>query len=254
MVENPESGARVKPVVSIVTVCRNAGAALGETFASVRAQRTSHSWEYVVVDGDSDDGTKELIEENADLLHAWISEADTGLYDAMNKGLSLARGEFVWFLNAGDQIAGEDTLEAIACECSSADLVYGLAARVKPSGQLRPWHKTTPGAGSLRPRSFARGMVVCHQALLVRREIAPEFDLGYRVSADIDWAIRCVERAPRVRYLDRVLCHFEDGGLSTRRSRVANRERFKLSVRHFGLPVTAWNHFLIVLERLGMPV
>ena len=112
----------------------------------------------------------------------------------MNKGLKLATGDYVWFLNSGDQVYSNDTMESMVTGLTGMpDIIYGGTMiideqqneigdrRLKPPENLS-WH------------SFRQGMVVCHQSIIVRREIAPEYNLEYRLSADIDWAIRASRR------------------------------------------------------------
>lgn len=97
------------PLVSIITVCYNAKDTIESTINSIRDQ-VYDNIEYIVVDGDSTDGTKEIIEQNRDAINIYISEPDKGLYYAMNKGLDIANGEYVWFMNSGDRIPHSNTL------------------------------------------------------------------------------------------------------------------------------------------------
>jgi glycosyltransferase involved in cell wall biosynthesis len=235
----------MKPTVSIITATLNARAALEQTLQSVDVQ-TYAPVEHIVVDGNSKDGTLDLLKERDDAVDRWISEEDSGPYDAMNKGLGLASGEYVWFLNAGDTIAAHDALERIMEEASGADFIYGYAERIDARGRPRPWHKFTPKAVEVSPRSFIKGMVICHQAMLVRRAIAPRYDTRWSVSADIDWAIRCLHRTARVCNAETLVCRFLDGGISTTRRLKGWAERFDILNRHFGLLPTLWSHMEIL--------
>ncbi|MDV7391601.1 glycosyltransferase, partial [Arthrospira platensis SPKY1] len=107
-----------KPSVSIITVVYNACDLLQGTMASVFEQSWPHI-EYIVVDGGSTDGTTELIRAQAGRISRWVSEPDKGLYDAMNKGLRMATGDFVWFLNAGDRLFTPDTVERVMEKCTA---------------------------------------------------------------------------------------------------------------------------------------
>lgn len=176
------------PVVSIITVVYNAQGPLAKTMRSVREQKARYPHiEYIVVDGASKDGTLEVINQNEDIVSRWISEPDKGIYDAMNKGLGMASGDFVWFLNAGDFIYSDRFLEqAFARDVPSdatpdgrADVYYGQTQLVdddwKPAGMRR-----LRAPEKLTPRSFRMGMLVCHQSVLVRRALAEPYDMRYR--------------------------------------------------------------------------
>jgi glycosyltransferase involved in cell wall biosynthesis len=227
----------MKRTVSIVTVTLNACEDLRQTLASVHSQ-TYSPIEHVVIDGCSVDGTLDLIKKQDGAVDKWLSENDTGPYDAMNKGLDMASGEYVWFLNAGDTIAADDTLEQVMADAEDADIVYGNAERVDENGYCRPWHKSTPKTSDVSAKSFATGMVICHQALLVRRTMAPHFNVRWTVCADIDWAIRCLNRTTSVRNVDSLICKFLDGGISSKYRMKGLIERFDILRGHFGLRKT----------------
>ena len=190
-----------KPVVSIITVVYNAARLLEKTMESVRTQKENYPYiEYIIVDGASKDGTLALIEANRDIVDRFVSEPDKGIYDAMNKGLKMATGAFVWFLNAGDYIysdafllevfhegldweseemdaANQTAMNAAEGEDGWADIYYGQTQLVddnwQPAGMRR-----LRAPEVLTPKSFRWGMLVCHQSipsdrglLFERREI-----------------------------------------------------------------------------------
>ncbi|GIV24586.1 MAG: glycosyl transferase [Bacteroidia bacterium] len=225
------------PKLSILTVTYQAEETLPLTLRSVAAQ-TWTDWEHLFVDGASRDGTIALIREYAEKIGRvrWISEPDRGLYDAMNKALQLAEGEFVIFLNAGDAFWAPDTLEKVFTQApTEADVLYGDHRYVDRQGQLllRPRHRPYPQP-PLRAAHFQTGMVICHQALIVRREKAPLFDLNYRLAADLDWTIRLLATHPRTYDTRRVLIRYLAGGLSAQRLHRYLRERTQILYRHFG--------------------
>ena len=126
-----------------------------------------------------------------------VSEPDSGLYDAMNKGLKLATGDYVWFLNAGDQVYASDTVENMVDGLRGMpDVIYG-GTMIIDEQQHEIGDRRLKPPEKLSWKSFRQGMVVCHQSLIVRREIAPDYNLEYRLSADIDWAIRASKEARR---------------------------------------------------------
>jgi hypothetical protein len=192
------------PVVSVITVVYNSLNLIEKTIRSITGQ-TYPNIEFVVIDGGSSDGTVEIIRLYEKQIDWWISEPDHGIYDAMNKGLAAATGDYVWFMNAGDRIYAADTLDKI--------FAGGQPRNFGESGirhKAKIWYGDTMivdpeyrevGLRRLRPpevltwKSFKNGMLVCHQAIIVSREIAEPFDPRYRHSADFDWVVRALKKA-----------------------------------------------------------
>jgi glycosyltransferase involved in cell wall biosynthesis len=188
-----------------------------------------------------------------------VSEPDKGIYDAMNKGLRLATGEYIVFLNAGDTLHDEKTLDMVASSLQPAAnsqqpaVIYGDTNIVDDEGHfLRKRHLSVPD--NLTWRSFKQGMLVCHQAFYARLDIAREipYDLQYRHSADVDWCIRVMKEAER-RHLplvrvQGVVADFLDGGDSSKNHRASLRERFHVMRRHYGLLTTCLMHVWFLLR------
>ena len=269
---NPE-----RMFVSIVTVTYNPGELLEPTMRSV-AEQVGVQIDYVVVDGASKDGTvdrlrsfgKRIEEIEADggqdernqLTYRWVSEPDRGLYDAMNKGLAMATGDYVLFLNAGDTLAHPRVLADLWSERKGAAVYYGQAMVVESMGGRELGLRKPLPPQHLNWRSLRFGMVVSHQAFVIKRERALPYDLQYRICADIDWMIRCLRvldpgalgpevvssKALGVHFADRVLVHFLDGGLSSQRRKAAWKERFLIMSRHYGPLNNLLNHGWIVLR------
>lgn len=232
------------PLISVITVTFNAAPVIGRTMESVNAQ-TFADYEHVIVDGASADGTVALIDRLAGPRTRVVSEPDRGLYDAMNKGLGLAKGEYVIFLNAGDTFAGADTLAryaAAAEEGGSPDVVYGQTVLVDNDGNvLGDRHLTAPT--NLDVESFKQGMVVCHQAFMARRAIAPPYNLHFRFSADYEWCIVCLRNARSTAYLgDEPVVHYLSEGMTTKNHRASLKERFEIMCRYFGTWPTVMRH------------
>ncbi|TAF33514.1 MAG: glycosyltransferase [Cytophagales bacterium] len=234
-----------QPLISIITVVRNAPQALAKTIQSVQAQ-TYPNIEYVVVDGLSTDQTPEVIRQYSSRIQTWVSEKDKNLYDAMNKGLKLSTGEFVWFLHAGDIIPTPQTLERAFKNYQNQDLIYGEAKVVQTDGSLRAWHKKTPH--TLSWHSFEQGMIVCHQSMILRRAAAELYDLRWVLAGDIDWCLRSLRNVHQSLYVGEDLCHFAAGGLSSKRKKASLLERFRILKSHFGLVKTLWIHLKIALK------
>ncbi|MCC5945706.1 MAG: glycosyltransferase [Bernardetiaceae bacterium] len=235
--------------VSIITVVRNARADLERTMESV-AHQTYPDIEYVVVDGASTDGTLELIKQSVHSINLWISEPDKSLYDAMNKGLHLATGDFVWFLNAGDTIPQTDTLALAMANYNDEDLIYGKVLLFEEDGSLGQWHKPHPKVGSLAAKHFINGMIICHQAMIVRRALAAEYNLSYRLAGDIDWAIRTMKKVKKTRDTQLALCCFQRGGISSKQKKASLKERFHILHEHFGLAATLWQHLIFIKDKI----
>jgi glycosyltransferase involved in cell wall biosynthesis len=228
--------------ISVITVVFNAEKLIARTIESVLNQ-SYPSIEYIVVDGLSTDGTLEVVRSFPG-IHRVISEADRGLYDAMNKGMKEATGDYVWFLNAGDQIYAPDTVERMMEGLEELpDIIYGGTMIIDEAQNEIGDRRLKPPA-HLNWRSFRKGMLVCHQSLLVKRELAPEYNLDYRLSADIDWSIRAAKNAGQIRNAGMVLSRFLEGGMTRRNIKAGLKERFRIMARYYGWVPTLLRHVL----------
>ncbi|MDF1573646.1 MAG: glycosyltransferase family 2 protein [Bacteroidales bacterium] len=230
------------PLISVITVVYNGEKHIGRTVQSVMDQ-TYRQIEYIIVDGESTDHTLEVIAgfKGVDRV---ISEPDQGLYDAMNKGLKVASGDYVWFLNAGDQIYQNDTVEKMFRGLDGLpDIIYG-GTMIIDEKQNEIGDRRLKPPGRLTWRSFRQGMVVCHQSILVKRELAPMYNLDYRFSADIDWAIRSVRSSARIHNTSLILSRFLEGGLTEHHIKAGLKERFKIMKQYYGLIPTILRHFI----------
>jgi glycosyltransferase involved in cell wall biosynthesis len=240
------------PLLTIVTITYNAERFLERTLKSVELalQNVDHSvkTEYLIIDGNSTDGTLQIADKYKHLLSRIISEPDRGLYDAMNKGLSLATGKYIWFLNAGDEVYNENILKMLFLDFGSdADVYYSDAMLVKDDGKevgLRSRFTPHDLPKKLKWQDFALGMKVCHQAFIARKEIAPYYD-DQNLSADIEWEIQCLKRSGKIQYLDFLLCKYLMGGISVKNHRRSLLDRFLVLRRHFGIFPALFNHLLI---------
>lgn len=238
--------------VSIITVCFNAEKHLEETIRSVLGQQYPHI-EYIIIDGASRDGTLDIIHKYGDRISKVVSEPDAGLYDAMNKGLRHATGDYVFFLNADDALYAPDTLEKMLEQCTDADAIYGEALFVNEQGAplgLRSAQTPHKTPAQLNWKSFRHGMNVSHQAFLLRRSLAEDYDLRYSVCADIDWMIRCLKNCHTVCNSGRIVSKFRIGGSSTQSRRTGWKERFLILKKHYGAAPNVFNHGLIAFRYL----
>lgn len=244
---------------TIITCTYNAADVLSRTLDSIGSQ-TWPAVEHLIIDGASKDATPQMAREYAgrggEHQVRVISEPDGGLYDAMNKGLALATGDYVVFINAGDSLSAPDTLNRVAALVSDdvcPAVVYGDTDIVDIDGRyLRHRHLSVPER--LSWRSFRRGMLVCHQAFYVRSDIARSvtYNLKYRYSADVDWCIRVMKKAAKehseLRNVHAVVAHYLDGGMSVANHRTSLKERFRVMCRHYGVVSTVMMHLWFVVR------
>lgn len=234
------------PLISIVTITYNAEGVLAPTMRSI-AEQTFRDFEHIVVDGASTDGTLQIARRNPGTRI--LSERDGGLYDAMNKGLRLARGRYVVFMNAGDAFHSPTVLEEYAkWGAKGYDIIYA-DTQIVDSQRHRIGDRHYSAPEILTFESFSKGMLVCHQAFMVRRSIAPEYDLQYRFSADYDWCIRCIRATTpsRCKNLNMVAVDYLSDGLTDKNKMKSLRERFRVMQSHYGLGRTLGRHAELVV-------
>ena len=240
------------PLISIITVTFNAGATLPATIKSVEEQ-TFRDFEYIIVDGKSRDNTLELARTCRVSDIRIKSESDNGIYDAMNKGIGLANGQYLIFLNAGDSFHAPDTLQRIADAIRDNDapgIVYGQTELVDSDRNLLgPRHLNAPEV--LTYESFKDGMLVCHQAFVVLAKIAPLYDLKYKLSADYDWCIQCLQHSRKNVYIPGVMIDYLSEGASTQQRRRSLKERFKIMCYYYGTLPTIMRHISFVPRYLA---
>ena len=204
--------------ISIVTVAYNSAATIGDTLASVATQ-THTNIEHIVVDGASTDDTLAIVRRHSHVAKV-ISEPDRGIYDAMNKGLALAGGDFIGFLNADDMLASPGAAASMARAASSADvgaicgdLVY--VRQDQPDQVIRYWRCGAFSAARLR-----FGWMPPHPTFYLRRALLPRigaFDTSLRIAADYDFMLRCLSLpGMQVGYVPEVLVRMRLGGASNR--------------------------------------
>jgi glycosyltransferase involved in cell wall biosynthesis len=231
------------PLFSIITITFNAEKTLECTALSVLNQSYPHI-EYIIIDGDSTDRTTEIIKQYASGLSYWISEPDQGLYDAMNKGLRRATGDYVWFLNAGDVLQSSDTvrlLADVAQKKSMPDILYGETDLMDGEGNIIA-SRRLKAPERLSWKNFRMGMLVCHQAFIVKRSIAMEYDLQYRFSADYDWCIQCMKAAKTIVNFRLRLVNYLYEGMTTVNRKASLKERYAIMCKYYGTFTTVMLH------------
>jgi len=202
----------------------------------------------MIIDGASDDTTLELAARNANIHTSIHSETDKGIYDAMNKGMAMATGKYLIFLNAGDTFHTSDTLRLIAETISTHDfpgIVYGQTQIVDSNRRsIGMRHLTAPR--ELTARSFADGMLICHQAFITRSDIAPSYNTGYRFSADYDWCIRCIQRSDNNILIPDILIDYLNEGTTTKNHCRSLCERFRIMRHHYGTYTAVIKHLKFI--------
>lgn len=236
---------RFHPKISIITVVFNGQSLIERTVKSVLSQTYSNI-EYLIIDGASSDQTLAVIEPYRSAIHTLVSEKDNGIYDAMNKGLKRATGEYVLFLNAGDELYTDDTISSVFLH-GEADVYYGNTSVVNENGLVLGDRRLTPPE-QLNWKSLRFGMNVSHQSFIAKRRICPDYDLNYKISADIDWMISVLKKAERVINTKNYISKFLAGGESNKRMKSALKERFDIMIRHYGFISTVFSHLYILLR------
>lgn len=253
------------PLISVITITYNAASVIRPTLQSLNSQ-TFRNFEHLVIDGASKDDTVSIVRGMCpDSII--LSEPDRGLYDAMNKGLRAAKGKYLLFLNAGDALHTPDTLRhyADAARLNGknplnadenadsrqryADIIYGDTIVVDSDRNfVKPRHLSVPDR--LTFRSFANGMLVCHQAFMVRSDLAPEYDLQYRFSADYEWTLRCLKATDPDHNvnLHTVTIDYLSDGMTDKNHSASLKERYRIMCRYYGTIPTLLRHIRFLLR------
>ncbi len=240
----------LNPKFSIITVTYNAASVITPTLQSIAAQ-SYRNIEFLLIDGGSTDNTVEVARNSGVEIATLISERDKGLYDAMNKGIARATGDYLCFLNAGDSFHSPDVLQqmvdAIADKQELPDILYGETAEVDEERRFVRMRRLQ-APEKLNWRSFRHGMLVCHQAFFAKRTIAPMYDLNYRLSADVDWCIRVMKVSKDIVNTHIIIVDYLQNGLSLQHHRASLIERFRIMAKHYGVIQTTLRHMWFVIR------
>lgn len=204
--------------ISVITVCFNSAATITDTLRSVAGQ-THPDVEHVIVDGGSRDDTVTLAQTHGRNGKIILSEPDKGIYDAMNKGLRLATGDVIGFLNADDMYAANDVLARVCAlmHQDGLDALYGDTEFVHPANLNRPVRRYR--SDRFRPDRIAWGWMPAHPALFLKREVFDRFGgfkTDYRIAGDFELVARIFQQGDLVhRHIPEVLVRMRTGGVST---------------------------------------
>lgn len=234
------------PKLSVITIVYNNVKDIERTMLSILNQTYSNI-EYIVIDGASSDGTLEVIKQYEHCIAKLISEKDKGIYDAMNKGLAIATGDYVLFMNSGDEIYELETVEKIFATAPNADIYYGETEMYDENwnslGRRRhqaPEHFTW--------ESFKYGMSISHQAIYIKRSLTEPYNLQYKYSADIDWIIKIAKKASSIVNTHLYVAKYLVGGMSKKKHRESLKERFQIFSHYYGLVSNIINHIVIAFN------
>lgn len=206
--------------ISIITITYNSAKTLQHTLESVQSQ-TYPDIEHVIVDGASTDGTKDLIENYAKQhsnVH-WISEKDNGIYNALNKGISMATGDIIGFLHSDDVLFSAHSIEQIAdaFKNPTIDVVYGDLQYCREGKIIRRWK-----SNDFNPHALKYGWMPPHPTMYVRKEVyqqVGEYDEWFHIAADYDMMLRIFKSGFRSQYIPEVLVRMETGGASNKNTK-----------------------------------
>lgn len=207
---DPANKVKSNKLISIVTVTYNDAKGLKRTIESIRTQTAKDLFEYIIIDGRSTDETLEIINSNSDIVNFYISEKDTGIYNAMNKGIRSASCEYVIFMNAGDTFFEDNIIERVAKELEdSPDICYGDRNYISEDGSS-VYHKAR------KMDTVYKQMPYCHQASFVKRIVLEKFPFNetYKYSADYNQIVEMYKNGLVFKKIEIPICNFYAGGKS----------------------------------------
>jgi glycosyltransferase involved in cell wall biosynthesis len=228
MADRADDNFEEKPLISIITVVFNALDVLEMTIISVLDQ-TYDNIEYILIDGGSTDGTIDLIKNYEDKIAYWVSEPDNGIYDAMNKGLKIATGKWVNFMNAGDTFLNNNIISEISVSFPDADILYGDYNKI--------WRDHVEIIKP--PRKINRFTLLVyfginHQTLFAKKGLISGFNCKYTIAADYDWLLRLYGSGNiKFKYLNKILINYDPYGSSN--TIATHYEFLEILKEHYGL-------------------
>ena len=220
--------------VSIITVCYNSEDYIEEAIKSVLIQ-TYKNIGYIIIDGKSTDGTLEIVNKYRDKISKIISEKDEGIYDAMNKGVKIAAGDIIYFLNSDDQLIDENVIGDVVNKFEKNDklsLLYGdVISEDRTSRNVELWK-----FGNINKKNIIYEWL-CHQGIFAKKYLFNKigmFDKHYKIAADYDWLLKIFFNDNlKVEYFDRTIARFLDGGTYANYGDLNDEERFQIRLKYY---------------------
>lgn len=239
--------------LSIVTICYNAELYIEKTIQSILKNKPD--WvEYIIIDGASKDKTMDIVDRFQNDIDLIKSETDKGIYDAMNKGQSLAKGEFINFMNAGDCIKETFYTDFDHCYSDQTDIIYGETEYVTLKGEelgTRSNYTSRKLPKELIKRKFLWGQVVSHQSFIPRLKFCQPYDIQYKISADYKWMLdvfNSIDRKPNAKQTKNSICTYLTDGASIQHRNIGLKERYQIMNKDFGWFRNNLFHVLIIAK------
>lgn len=237
-----------KPLISIITVVLNGEKKLDKTIQSVINQ-SYENLEYIIIDGGSTDKTVDIINNYKDKIDYWVSEKDDGLYDAMNKGIDIATGEWINFMNAGDELYHQSVLMNLFNNQNhqEVEIIYGNHEIIYPNGNIR-----FIKAG--KTKNIWKGEQFSHQASFVKRNYLEKnkFNSCKKIAADFELYYKALQNYSKFKFQDLTIAKFEAGGVSDLKRINSIMERWEIVEK--SLKNNMYYCMLIIKEILKMIV
>jgi len=243
-----------KPLISIITVVYNGEKFLEETILSVIHQ-SYNNVEYIIIDGGSSDGTLDIIKKYEDYIDYWVSERDSGIYDAMNKGIDLASGEWMNFMNAGDIFYDQDTVSNVFVENENFQniaVVYGDL--IVDYGEFQRFQKAKPLKG------IWKGMVFSHQSCFIRTPVHKnnKYTLNYKITGDFEFFYKLYENNTKFEYIAMTIAIVDVEGLSDtnrveclkQKYDVVSQEKFSIKYYFYYTYAYIDQYFRVLLKKI----
>lgn len=232
----------MQPIISVITTTFNSEDLLPITINSIREQTYSNI-EYIIVDGNSTDNTLNIIKNNKDIIKKYISEKDSGIYDAMNKGLKLATGDFVIFMGAGDEFYKNDVLEIINSQITNPNAIYYGNVFIKETN-TKYW-------GNFNSYKLAVGNI-CHQAIFYPKCIYKnnKYNLKYRIFADYAYNISLYKSTPFI-HINEIISHYDYNGISSKNRDIEfEKDIDKIIKENLGISHLLYRKFYHTLKKI----
>lgn len=237
------------PLLSIITVVYNSRKFIENTIISIHEQTYSNI-EHLIIDGGSTDGTLDIIKKHDNKIAFWISEPDKGLYDAMNKGIEHASGDYLLFINSGDLLYDKNIIEKVFANSNkSVNVLYGETIMINENNsEIGMRRLKTPD--NLNWKSLKNGMLVSHQSFIAKTEIVPRYNLKYKYASDFDWMVNILKKlqGSSIQNTHLILSRFLDGGQTKQTIIPGLRERFEIMCRDYGTLSSLFNHIAIGIK------
>ncbi len=220
------------PKISIITVVLNAQNTIEETIKSVLNQ-TSNNIEYIIIDGKSTDNTLAIIKKYYLQIDTIVSENDSGIYDGMNKAVQMAKGEWIFFLNADDRLYDNEVINKVfhvIIKNKTADIIYGDILKYYRNS------KTKKIGENLNITNLRKAIAPPHQGMFVKKDLLTvfPFDISYRSSSDFNFFCQAIINKTKAHRINEIISHFSDGGMSSNKS-ISYKETSEIIRKHFGV-------------------